>query len=334
MIGTLFALTVALTWAQSSEPVQPTRVQASLVVAVSQPDEATRAMVDAAVERGGWFQALTTGAVSLRVPVAQVDGLVEIAGQQGKVIERGIVREDLGQSIADAEGRLDARQEVLERYYAVLNTASSDSIVAVERQIVQAIEQIESLEGRLRVLRDQATFGRVEVSFRFRDRAAPVRDGSSSFAWLNTLNLEDVIDGLQVDRPPWKTRRVSVSAPEGFSAWRRKGRFRAVSPDGVLVRARAARHKPRANLAFWREAVRERMVRAGYAVQAEQDLEVDGVGGALIELAAPLGTEDWSYLVAVFPRGGKVVLFEAAGEVSALDARRDDIMGALNSLSF
>lgn len=313
---------------------QATRVDANLVIAVSQKEDAADALVDAAEELGGWFQARTTTALALRVPVEKVDDLVAAAAAQGKVIDRDVVRQDLGQTIADTEGRLAAREEVLERYYQVLRTANAKSIVSVERQVVQAIEQIEALKGKLRLLRDQAAYGRVNVSFQFRNRAAPVRDGSSSFAWINSLNVEDVIEGLQTDRPDWRTRRVTPAVPDGFSRWRRKGSYRAASPDGVLVRVRSAKHKPRADLAFWQEAVRERMVRAGYKVQAEDELEVDGVAGSLIEVAAPRGTEDWSYVIAVFPRGRKIVLFEAAGEVSTLEGRRDAITRALKDLSF
>lgn len=333
MISIAAAWLASLAMAQSDAPA-PTSVSADVVVAVTQQDEAADAIVDAATALGGWFQARTRSAVSLRVPVADVDSLVAVVAEQGKVIGRGVVREDLGQRIADLQGRLDAREAVLERYYTVLKTASSDSIVAVERQIVRAIEEIESLEGQLRVLDDRAKMGRVEVSFRFRDRAAPVRDGSSSFAWMNSLNLEEVIEGHQRSRPNWKTSRVSATEPDGFSAWRKKGRYRAASPDGVLIRLRSVRHKPKMNLAFWKEGTRLRMMRAGYLVQAEQDLEVDGVDGFLIELAAPLGTEDWSYLVAVFPRGSKLVLFEAAGEVATLAARRDAVIRAIEDLSF
>ena len=322
----------ALAWGQP-EP-QPTSVSANLVVAVSQQEDAADALVEAAQELGGWFQARTRSAVSLRVPVAEVDALVEAASEQGKVIERGVVREDLGRRIADLKGRLAAREDVLERYYGVLRTANSDSIVSVERQIVRAIEQIESLKGQLRLLEDQRTYGRVEVSFRFRDRAAPVRDGSSSFAWLNTLNVEEVIEGHQRSRPDWRTRGVRVTTPDGFSAWRKAGRYRAVSPDGALLRVRSVRNKPKATLSFWKDALRERMQRAGYVVHAESDVEVDGVSGSMIELAAPLGTEDWSYVVTVFPRGGKLVLFEAAGEVATLDEHRDAIRATLDSLSF
>ena len=71
------------------------------------------------------------------------------------------------------------------------------------------------------------------------------RDGRSSFAWINTLNVADLVESFQSGvRAP---RSAAVAeAPAGFAEWRRPGRFQAISPDGVVYRVRSERHKPKA----------------------------------------------------------------------------------------
>lgn len=323
MIGLLATLASA---------AEETRVSASLVVAVSQREEAADALVGKARELGGWFQSRTDEGVSLRVPVGEADALVAFAAEQGKVVDRALAREDASQELADLRGRLAAREEVLGRYYSVLATAGPKSIVAVERQIVAAIEEIERLKGRIRLLEDQSSNARVDVSFQFRDRAAPARDGSSSFRWLNTLNVQDVIVGMQSSWPDWRTSATVPAPPEGFSAWKKARRYRAASPDGVLFRVRTERHKPRAELSFWKEAVRERMVAAGYTVVAESDVDAGGVAGGLVELAAPIGTDDWTYLVAFFPVGRRLVVAEAAGSIADVEPRKEAVLDAIRAI--
>ena len=56
--------------------------------------------------------------------------------------------------------------------------------------------------------------------------------------------------------------RYEALAPDGFSLYRNKKEIRAASPDEVLFRVRAVRHKPKAAVAFWREGVRVRMEEA------------------------------------------------------------------------
>lgn len=327
----MIALIASLAWGAPSE----TAISASLVVAVSQKDVAADALVAWSRAHGGWFQERTAEHVSLRVPSELAEDLTAFASEQGKVVDRALSRDDVSRELADARGRLEAREKVLDQYYAVLATAKAGSVVEVERQIVWAIEEIERLKGRIRLLEDQARWARVDVSFQFRDRSAPARDGSSSFRWLNTLNVQDVVYGMRQSRPSWKTKGVSVpEPPAGFSAWRKHGRYRAASPQDVMLRVRTEKHKPKAELAFWKEAVRERMVAAGYTLVAESDIEAGGVKGGLVELAAPMGTDDWTYLIAFFPNGGRIVVAEAAGEVATFAEVRDELEASIRAMSF
>lgn len=309
--------------APAPDPIA-TAVSASLVLQVGQPLDAADALVAKAKAVGGWFQSRTQDYVSLRVPVGKIDEVLQFAAGLGKVADRSEQRRDLTAPLADARGRLASRKEVLVRYEEVLKAAGPESIVAVEQQIIQQISQIEYLEGQIRVLQDQSDYARFDVSFQFRDRTAPRRDGTSSFAWLNTLNVYDLVVGLQLEKPDWKTHTDPVT-PEGFSSWRKGARFRAASPDGVLYRVRSVKHKPEADLAFWKEAVRERMIAAGYKAVAEQDLE----GGVRMEFASPLGQEDWTYVLAFFLDGKKLVVAEAAGEVVRFDGRRAAVEAAM-----
>jgi hypothetical protein len=323
---------IALLGLWAAAEAAETRVVASLVIAVSQKEEAADAAVDQAEKLGGYFQARTPQHVSLRVPVTQGEALVEAISLQGKVLDRSLSRDDLSQQLADLRARLKAREEVLARYDAVLEKASAKSIVSVEHQIMQAIQQIELLKGQIRMLESQASMAAVDVSFQFRDRQAPVNDGSSSFAWLNSLDVQNVIAALRTDLPEWKTKADIPEVPDGFSAWKDERAFRAASPDGILVRARTEPHEPEADLAFWTEAARARMTAAGYKLVAEEPIEASGTPGTLLELAAPVGTEDWTFIVAFVPAGRKILVVEIAGEVSTVGAQRSALLAWLGGI--
>ena len=75
----------------------------------------------------------------------------------------------------------------------MLNTAGPNAVVEVEQQMTTLVEEIESLKGQLQLFEHQLQLADIVVSFQFRDRRPPVRDGSSSFKWLNTMNLVDLI---------------------------------------------------------------------------------------------------------------------------------------------
>jgi hypothetical protein len=304
-------------------------VSGSVTVKVSQRDEAAAAIIANAREAGGWFSALAEDHLTLRVPAAHVEPLMGFAGELGVLTDRQISRSDYSQELSQARARLATREEMLEQYMAVLEAASAKAVVTVEREVTRLVSEIEQLKGRIRYLEDQVDYGTVTVWFQFRDRSAPARDGSSSFAWLNSLNITDLLGEFRWLDTRGKTTTWLDVPPEGFAPYKAKEAFRAVSPDGVVFRVRAAEHEPEADLPFWKEAMHKRMEDAGYQVQAEADITASGTPGTMLELTAPYGTDDYSYLLAIFPAGKRIVIVEAAGEVADFAARRDAIVAAI-----
>lgn len=122
--------------------------------------------------------------------------------------------------------------------------------------------------------------------------------------------------------------------PSGFARLEQEGPFRALTPDRVIYRVRQAPNEPRADLTFWQKALKQRMTDAGYLFVAEREIKASGVPGYLIELAAPFGQEDYSYLIALFVRDDRLVIAEATGEVSRLTKRRPAILSAIEGLQW
>lgn len=340
ILGVALCLVSVPAWALSEDKAvegsvpqaAPTmEVQASLSLRVDDRALALDAVVADAQARGGWFNHLSEQAVSLRVPADQVEDFLDATGARGQVIDRSYNATDRAPEIEDAQRRLRARRDVLDQFMAVLETASPKAIVRVEREVTGVVAEIEQLQGRLRVLDDRARFAAISVDFQYRDRRAPVRMGDSSFGWINTLNVADLLDATQYGHRA-APGRVGAAAPDGFAPYKAKGRFQAISPDDCIYRVTSFKNKPVADLAFWSEALRTRMDQAGYHLVAETEVQAGGTTGTLLELGAANGTQDQAYVVALFIDGGRIVVVEATGEAEAFAARRDAVVAAVNGL--
>ena len=278
----------------------------------------------------GWFSRFSGNGVTVRVPTASADAYLAAAQELGDVDSRQYGREDLGARIADLESRLKARREVLGRYLEVLDEASPKAVVQVEQEITRVVAEIEGLEGQLRVMADRVDHSEVSLSFRYRERRAPVRDGGSSFAWLNTMNVADLLDDLENGwRSSWS--RSSAIAPAGFAPFPKPWRFQAVSSDDVAFRVRSL-NQPAAELDFGGRRSRAEWLRPGTGSG-----RAGGHGciwETLLELGAANGERDQTYLVAVFVDGRHLVIVEATGEADRFRARRADVVAAIGSLGW
>lgn len=127
--------------------------------------------------------------------------------------------------------------------------------------------------------------------------------------------------------------KLPASVPQGFAAYENYEKIRAVSPDGVMYRIRREKNEPFAELPFWREALKKRMLDAGYTFMNEEDIEAGERSGYLLELAAPLGARDFSYLIALFVNDNKqLVIVEAAGDMNVFAKWRPEIITSIEEI--
>jgi hypothetical protein len=133
----------------------------------------------------------------------------------------------------------------------------------------------------------------------------------------------------------WAGCGFHPQAPQEFAQYPRgivfKGPLRSISPDGVLFTVRSEKNKPKADLAFWRDAMKTRMSQAGYRVVADTNCKMNGADAALLKLAAPVGNQDFLYWIAfsLNGSGSRILVAEAAGESKKFLARQEEIGKAI-----
>ncbi len=127
-------------------------------------------------------------------------------------------------------------------------------------------------------------------------------------------------------------RGFDAEAPAGFAAYDDWSQFRAVSANGIMYRVRTGENEPQAKLKFWSEALKKRMLDTGYAFIRDGAIKAGNEPGYLLELAAPVGQQDYSFLVAVFVRGSDLIIAEAAGEVTRFAKHRDAVVAAIGKI--
>ena len=120
--------------------------------------------------------------------------------------------------------------------------------------------------------------------------------------------------------------REFASYPGGLFS---SGDFRAVSPEGLLFTVRTEKNDPKADLPFWRQAMKTRMSQAGYRIVSDTNCLMGGKEAALLKMAAPVGNKDYLYWVAISVSGKKILVVEAAGEAKPFLRRAPDIAEAI-----
>jgi hypothetical protein len=106
------------------------------------------------------------GAITIRVSANKFDDLLGQLAGIGKVVNQNISGKDVTEEYMDANARLKTQRELESRLLKLLaeKTSNLTSVVEVEQKLAGVRENIEKTEGRMRYLKDQASYSTLTVS--------------------------------------------------------------------------------------------------------------------------------------------------------------------------
>lgn len=119
-------------------------------------------VADDAVERVGDARLLT---MSVRVPVARFDALVDALSAIGTVEQRHLEAVDATATVVDTSARLAAKHALEQRYRELTARAGDiDEVLAVERELAKVRGDIESMTAQLAALQDRVAMSTLAIT--------------------------------------------------------------------------------------------------------------------------------------------------------------------------
>lgn len=130
-----------------------------------------------------------TAQITLRVPSSSFETLLGRLPPLGTVTQETIGGQDVSSQYVDLNARLQSLQDARTQFQQILTRAQSISdILAVEQQITNLQTQIEQIQGQLRVLDDQTTYGTLTVDVVDKAGAAAPPSGGITKSWHHALH--------------------------------------------------------------------------------------------------------------------------------------------------
>jgi flagellar basal body-associated protein FliL len=124
-----------------------------------------------------------------KVPPEKLSLFVNYIGDNGEVVNSNLQSDDITDNYYDAATRLDTKRRSLERYYDLLASADDvEEIVYIQSVIDGITEEIESLEGRLKVWNSQVNMATVNLYIRQNNDPLQIKQDIN---W-NTLSSDDM----------------------------------------------------------------------------------------------------------------------------------------------
>jgi len=169
------------------------RITATILVA--DPAAAAHRLEGWAEAAGGYLLHKSDDGVSLRFPFARRAALIELLeGLSEDIIELSPESLDLREAQQEAQARLRSREEVLRRQLQMLAQADVAGTLAIEKEIIGLLAEIEEAKGQLQRIAVDRALSWAQVHFQVLQESLP-RDIPSSFEWINTVDFYSFVEG-------------------------------------------------------------------------------------------------------------------------------------------
>lgn len=182
---------------EAEAPKKPSRMiiyTALFVLNVYDREEASKKVVELARKAGGYVSTQTNEAVEIRIPASSFVKVTEALPEVGRVLQKDIRARDVTEQFTDLKLRIAAKRKYLESLQKLLEKAqNAQAMLEIQKEVGKVVEEIESMEGRLRYLGDQIAFSTISVRFNLATQEAH-RAFRLPFQWVEELGMEHLLD--------------------------------------------------------------------------------------------------------------------------------------------
>lgn len=145
----------------------------------------------------GFVSAQTDHQLVLRIPAAHFRSFMDAIGEEGRVLDRNIAAQDVGEEFRDIEIRIRNLEVTRQRIEALLAQAATVAdALAVQRELERITTELEAMRGRQRYLADRIAFSTITINFQALPREALAEDEvfQLPFPWLRQLGLGSLLE--------------------------------------------------------------------------------------------------------------------------------------------
>ncbi|MEP3479453.1 MAG: DUF4349 domain-containing protein [Fuerstiella sp.] len=136
------------------------------------------------------------GSWTLRIPTEQYRAFLSSAGDLGEIISLNEQTKEVTAEFHDVDARIRNKQKEEQRLNKILEERPGklDDVLTVEREVSRVREEIERMQGRLRVLRDLTSYSTVSITVTEIQHYAP--PATPTFAMLIERQWESTVASM------------------------------------------------------------------------------------------------------------------------------------------
>jgi hypothetical protein len=166
---------------------------AKFTMAVSKVEESLGAVEKIARDQGGFLAVKHDREIVVRVPREKFEIAMAAIGKTGDVLHRDIQAQDVTEEVVDLEIRIKNAHAMQDRLKALLQKAAVKEAIEIEKELNRVTQELELLEGKIKVLKDKIAYSTITVAFEPRTSNVQSTRAPLPFPWLKEMGLPSLL---------------------------------------------------------------------------------------------------------------------------------------------
>ncbi|MBX3190169.1 MAG: DUF4349 domain-containing protein [Labilithrix sp.] len=166
---------------------------ARVTMAVYQVDQGLTAVERIARDMGGYLAVKRDREITIRVPRARFEPALAAIDKVGDVLHRDIQAQDVTDEYVDLEIRIKNARAMQTRLKQLLERANVKEALEIEKEMRRVTEELELLEGKIKLLKDKIAYSTITVAFEPRGSSIQATKIRLPFPWLSQLGLPNLL---------------------------------------------------------------------------------------------------------------------------------------------
>jgi hypothetical protein len=162
-------------------------------VLVTDPESSSGEIAGWSEKNGGYYVMKSSSYCIVRFPYDLVLEFKEFLESEADELYSYIpAASDVRNEILFLRSSIESREEILEENLRYLDNTDVSGTLAVEKEVMEILKELEEMKGRLKVLNQNRRFAYAEIDLQFQSQSLP-DDVPSSFPWLNSMDLYSLL---------------------------------------------------------------------------------------------------------------------------------------------
>lgn len=166
---------------------------AKFTMAVSKVEESLATVERIARDQGGFLAVKHDREIVVRVPREKFEIAMAAIGKTGDVLHRDIQAQDVTEEVIDLEIRIKNAHAMQDRLKALLQKAAVKEAIEIEKELNRVTQELELLEGKIKVLKDKIAYSTITVTFEPRTSNVQATRAPLPFPWLKEMGLPNLL---------------------------------------------------------------------------------------------------------------------------------------------